>query len=91
VAVDSSGISDIVENGVNEYKTNADLDEWVERVKFLLENKTERDTMGRKALLTASANSVERMNENILDMYYEIIDWKKKHPYRTIKRFFFLK
>jgi len=89
VAVDSSGISDIVENGVNEYKTNADLDEWVERVKFLLENKTERDTMGRKALLTASANSVERMNENILDMYYEIIDWKKKHPYQTIKRFFF--
>ncbi len=86
VAVDSSGISDIVSNGVNGYKTEADLNEWVEKVKYLLENEDERKRLSLGAVTTAGENSIEKMCENILDMYYEIIDWKKKHPYQTFIR-----
>ena len=80
VAVDSSGISDIVEDGKNGYKTNADLDQWVNRIQLLIEDEEKRTALGKGAFLTAENNSMESMCYNILDMYYEIIDWKKKHP-----------
>ncbi len=86
VAVDSSGISDIVENGVNGYKTEPVLDAWVEKIKFLMEDEKERKNLSKGALRTAHENSIESMSVNILDMYYEIIDWKKKHPNQTFIR-----
>ncbi len=86
VAVDSSGISDIIKNGINGYKTGSNLDEWVVKIRLLLENEEERLRLGRQALRTAEENSIDAMTGNILEMYYEIIDWKKRHPYQTFIR-----
>ncbi len=86
VAVDSSGISDIVKNGINGYKTPANLDEWIQKIKYLLENKAKRSELGDQALETAGENSIAGMSKNIQDMYYEIIDWKKKHPHQIFIR-----
>jgi len=82
VAVDSSGISDIVDNGKNGYKTEADLKKWVEKILYLIENPDVRLEMEDHALKTAQGYSLDIMCANILDMYYEIIDWKKKHQER---------
>ncbi|MDA3809382.1 MAG: glycosyltransferase, partial [Spirochaetaceae bacterium] len=86
VAVDSSGISDIVINGKNGFKTDADLNQWVGKIQFLLEKQDQREILGNQARLTGEMNSIESMSDNILDMYYEIIDWKKKHPNKVFIR-----
>jgi len=86
VAVNSSGISDIVTNGINGFKTESDVNKWVNKIRKLLENTHEREKMGKHALLTAKTYSIENMSGNILEMYYEIIDWKEKHPFQTFIR-----
>lgn len=80
VTVDSSGISDIVTNDVNGYKTKPELDRWVEKIELLLGDKALRRRLSAGAIETAGKNSISAMTENILDVYYEIIDWKKRHP-----------
>ncbi len=86
VAVNSSGISDTIEDGVNGFKTEPDLGKWTRTVKRVLENEAERATLSKHASIAAQENSIERMSENILSMYYEIIDWKKKHPHQNFIR-----
>ena len=86
VAVESSGISDLVVNGENGYKTAADVAAWSEKIRYLIENPEARNEMGARALKTAEANSLEAMCANILDMYYDIIDWKKRHPDKVFIR-----
>ncbi len=86
VAVESSGISDIVKNGVDGYKTGTNLDDWVDKIRLLLENNKERSRLKDQALLKAGGNSIDDMTKNILEMYYEIISWKKKHPQQPFIR-----
>ena len=86
VAVDSSGISDIVENGINGYKTDANLEIWTAKIKFLLNNPEERISLSKGAVRTAGNNSIVNMSKNIVAMYYEIINWKNKHPNQTFVR-----
>lgn len=80
VTVDSSGISDIVTDDVNGYKTKPELDRWVEKIEVLLGDRALRQRLSAGAIETAGKNSISAMTENILNLYYEIIDWRKKHP-----------
>lgn len=86
VALNSSGINDIVTDGVNGFKTKADLEVWTSKVRLLLEDATLRQQLAMSARQTAAEYSMENMCRNILQMYYEIIEWKKQHPDKVFIR-----
>jgi glycosyltransferase involved in cell wall biosynthesis len=86
VAVNSSGITDVVQNGVNGFKTEADITDWVNKIRTILEDDSLRLKMSRNARSYAEKYSMDAMSRNILDMYYEIIEWKKKHPEQVFIR-----
>lgn len=60
VAVDASGVEDIVENGVNGFKTAEDVDVWSDKVLEALKN---RETMSRQAKMTAALYRSSRLAE----------------------------
>ncbi len=58
VAVDASGVEDIVENGVNGFKTTEDVDVWSDKVLEVLEN---RKYMKGRAKITAAGYRASRL------------------------------
>lgn len=53
VAVEGTGVVDIVENDVNGYITNEDIEEWSDKIAYLIENKNVMKLMKRGAYETA--------------------------------------
>ncbi|PWW11362.1 MULTISPECIES: glycosyltransferase [Pseudidiomarina] len=72
VAVRSSGIDDIVENGKNGYKTIYDVDLWSDRVYQLLTNQELLETTSFGATITARKYSIEHFSQNISRFYTAI-------------------
>jgi len=69
VAVRSSGIEDVVKQGVNGFKTPERQDLWVEQVKCLLEDDELRQKLARQALSFAEDFSVEQFAKNVRTLY----------------------
>ena len=65
VAVEASGVEDIVENGVNGFRTAEDVEIWTDKILEMLDK---REEMSRRAKVTAAGNRSAR-----LAMYEELL------------------
>lgn len=61
VAINASGVCDIVRNGYNGYMTTSDVCEWVEKICYVMEEEKHRNTLRLNAYNTAR----EYLNSNI--------------------------
>ncbi len=73
VAVRSSGIDDVVVDGVNGYKTPARQELWVERVKLLLQQPEKRQQLAKQAVKCAASHSVENFTTEVRYVYAETL------------------
>ncbi|MGM0481512.1 MAG: glycosyltransferase [Pseudomonadota bacterium] len=73
VAVRSSGIDDVVKDGVNGYKTPADQLLWLEKVSLLLTQPEHRQLLARQAVDCAASHSVETFSRAIRAIYAETL------------------
>jgi len=72
VAVRSSGIDDVIEEGFNGFKTEEDIDKWAGRIISLMENPDKINKLSENALLFSQKYSKDVIAKNILKIYYEI-------------------
>lgn len=73
VAVRSSGIDDLVQNGENGFKTAEDRDEWSARVQELIGDHDLRERLSRNARSFARGYDVEHFAREILAFYAEAL------------------
>jgi glycosyltransferase involved in cell wall biosynthesis len=73
VAVRSSGIDDVVEDGFNGYKTPAKQAVWLERVERILNDESLRKELSDNAESFAKAYSVERFSQDVRHIYAETL------------------
>lgn len=73
VAVRSSGIDDVVKDGVNGYKTPADQRLWLKKVALLLSDSEHRGQLGKQAVECAKSHSVESFSLAIRSVYAETL------------------
>ncbi|RUO69553.1 glycosyltransferase [Idiomarina ramblicola] len=73
VAVRSSGIDDVVEDGYNGYKTPAKQSLWCEKVKQMLDDKALRQSLSKNALTFARDYSVEKFSDDVRHIYAETL------------------
>ena len=73
VAVRSSGIDDVVEDGHNGFKTPAKQALWCERVKQLLDDEALRQSLAENALAFARDYSVEKFSDDVRHIYAETL------------------
>jgi glycosyltransferase involved in cell wall biosynthesis len=78
VAVRSSGIDDVVKDGVNGYKTPQRVDIWSQRVLQLLEEDTTRQRMGENARTFAHDFSIEHFATNVRHIYAQTLAKRKR-------------
>lgn len=78
VAVRSSGIDDIIENGVNGFKTPPNAGEWCARIDQLMNDSALYDRLSANAKSTAANYSIIRFGENIQRFYADILT--ARHP-----------
>lgn len=67
VAVDGSGVCDVIKHGINGYTTEMNINEWEEKIEHIIDNKPISEQMSRNAIKEAKqylasniAKSVER-------------------------------
>lgn len=73
VAVRSSGIDDVVEDGYNGYKTPAKQTLWCKRVKELLDDLSLRQSLSENALAFARDYSVDKFSGDVRHIYAETL------------------
>ena len=73
VAIRSSGIDDVVEEGINGFKTPENQGIWQAKVRKLIEEPDLRQEMGNNALASARAHSVDQFAAEIKAIYAEIL------------------
>lgn len=73
VALRSSGIDDVVKDGINGFKTPQRIDYWSDRVVELLEHDQKRATLGKKAREFSHDFSVEHFAANMRNIYAQTI------------------
>lgn len=73
VAVRSSGIDDVVVDGVNGFKTPANQQSWLTKLEYLLDNPSEREQMAEHAVEAAQSHSVENFTQEIRYVYAETL------------------
>lgn len=76
VAIRSSGIDDVIDNGVNGYKTKADVIEWVDRILEIMKDQDLRHELAKQAYLYAAGHSVDQMAEKMETIYYKKVHQK---------------
>ncbi|MGM0508682.1 MAG: glycosyltransferase [Fusobacteriota bacterium] len=72
VAVRSSGIDDVIENGYNGFKTKEDIEIWSEKVIKLIKNEKLLKEMSENSRKTAENNSIEVMAKKAEKTYKKI-------------------
>ncbi|MFP4020661.1 MAG: glycosyltransferase [Halanaerobium sp.] len=77
VAVKSSGIDDVIENGYNGYKTEEDTEKWSIRIEELLTDKQIYQQSSQNAREMAENYSLEEMGAEAEKLYYKILQLKK--------------
>ncbi|AZT84938.1 glycosyltransferase [Marinobacter sp. NP-4(2019)] len=83
VAVRSSGIEDVVRDGLNGFKTPERQDQWCAQVKRLLEDDELRQEMSERALAFASDFSVEQFARDVHDIYATTLALTEKKRRRS--------
>ncbi|QJR80158.1 glycosyltransferase [Alteromonas pelagimontana] len=78
VAVRSSGIDDIVENGYNGFKTKVDKVEWASRIEQLLSDTSLYEKLSTNAKNFAVGFSINHFSININKFYGSVLCSKKK-------------
>lgn len=74
VTVRSSGIENLVQNGVNGYKTRADVEEWADKVIYLMSNSNLMKKISENAFRFAEQYSLKSMAERGLSVYNKVIN-----------------
>ncbi len=77
VAVRSSGIDDVVENGFNGYKTVEDISAWSDKVIKLIKDKELYNKTAGNARKTAEKYSLKNMAKEASEMYREVLKIKR--------------
>jgi len=77
VAVKSSGIDDVIENGYNGFKTEEDTEKWSKQIEELLTNTDDFEEIAQNARKMAESYSIEQMAESAEELYYKIMQLKK--------------
>ncbi|MGP9766161.1 glycosyltransferase [Halomonas sp. AOP13-D3-9] len=78
VVIRSSGIEDIVQHGVNGYKTAPDLQSWCQRIDTLLNDDALKARMSGQASGYALEQSIEQFTMAILRVYRYVIEARRK-------------
>jgi glycosyltransferase involved in cell wall biosynthesis len=73
VAIRSSGVYDVVHDGINGYKVPESTNIWAETVKKLLEDKTLLQEMSENSREFAKKYSVETITEKVSALYRKVI------------------
>lgn len=73
VAVRSSGIQDVIRDGYNGYKTDADIGEWVDRVLLLMMDQALRERMSLNACSFAGKFSTSRIAAGVVRLYGKVL------------------
>jgi glycosyltransferase involved in cell wall biosynthesis len=76
VAIKSSGIDDIVINNKNGFKTEDNLNDWSDRVIYLMENKDLLKKMSEEAHEFSKKYSIEIIAKEISSLYKKILSKK---------------
>jgi len=76
VAIDASGIDDIIINGENGFKTRDNPDEWSRKIIKLMKDEALRRQMGNNASEFCHNFSTEAMAEKVEQLYYQILATK---------------
>ncbi|MBN7770940.1 glycosyltransferase [Marinobacter daepoensis] len=69
VAVRSSGIEDVVRDGLNGFKTPENQSRWLQRARQLLEDDDQREALSRKARAFAADYSIEQFARDVHSIY----------------------
>lgn len=76
VAVQSSGIEDVIIDNFNGFKTDNSITEWSDRVIQLLENSELRKEMSNNAYNYSKGFTVDIMSKKVESLYYKVIERK---------------
>jgi glycosyltransferase involved in cell wall biosynthesis len=76
VAIDASGISDMIINGSNGFKTGNNLEEWCRKIITLMENEKLRRQLGDNAREFSRNFSIEAMAAKVARLYYQVLALK---------------
>ncbi len=77
VALSASGIDDMIINGENGYKTEAEVEQWSAQIVKLMQNSSLRHRLAANAYGFARDFSTEMMSGKALNLYYQILASKK--------------
>jgi len=78
VVIRSSGIEDIVQHGVNGYKTAPDPQSWSQRIDTLLSDDGLKARMSGQASGTAAEQRIEKFAAEVLRVYRYVIEVRRK-------------
>ncbi|QSP94867.1 glycosyltransferase [Marinobacter salinisoli] len=78
VAVRSSGIDDVVRQGVNGFKTPENQELWIKQVRQLLEDDDLRNTLSEQALAFAKDFSIEQFAADVRHIYASALTQRDK-------------
>lgn len=73
VAVRSSGIDDVVREGVNGFKTPQNRQQWGQRILELQQDSAQRETMGNRAQAFAADYDIEKFAGSVAHFYAEVL------------------
>jgi glycosyltransferase involved in cell wall biosynthesis len=76
IAVQSSGIEDVIIDSFNGFKTDNNITEWSDRVIHLLENAEQRKEMSLNAFNYSKGFTVDIMSKKVEALYYKTIERK---------------
>ncbi|MDY6821938.1 MAG: glycosyltransferase, partial [Deferribacterota bacterium] len=77
VAVQSSGIDDIINNDYNGYKTPENIYSWAEKIKTIIENNEKYNELSNNALKHVNRYSIELIAEKVAKLYTRLLLDKK--------------
>ena len=72
VAINKMGPSDIIENSVDGFLTDLNVDEFTDKINSLLENPEQREEMGKKALENAKRYSTKACADQMEELYAKV-------------------
>ncbi|MGY4878939.1 glycosyltransferase [Vreelandella aquamarina] len=78
VVIRSSGIEDIVEHGVNGYKTAPSIREWSHYIDSLLHDEPQRQRMSQNATQCAARHGIAHFSDAVAGIYYYVICHRHK-------------
>jgi glycosyltransferase involved in cell wall biosynthesis len=86
VAVRSSGIDDVVQDGVTGFKTPEDPEKWCGRIRELLNDERLRVQLSENAMQFAKNFSIEHFSRNIVDIYAYLLASRARQRQETQRK-----